>query len=120
LLLLSPIPWLPTPPPTLINGNYSCPDGRTLSSVQSPDFNRSNLSVKRNQSSLSVDESYHLYQIYQGDNLQKCITPTSYQQHSVRKKNNLWVFFYLIKFSYHQLIFIVHHHHSVKILLLYL
>jgi len=79
--------------------------------VQSPEFNRSNLDIKRNQSSIGMDESYHLFQVYQqqqqqhiqGDNLQKsmmidkqqCMTPThyqtnglqhsiSYQQHSVR------------------------------------
>jgi hypothetical protein len=93
------MPWLPTPPhlnqsSSLINGTYSCPDNRSLSAVQSPDFNRS----KRHQSSLGMDDSYHLYQVYQGDYLpkQQCLTsphysingmqPTTlYQQHSVRK-----------------------------------
>ncbi|CAF0756555.1 unnamed protein product [Rotaria sp. Silwood1] len=99
-----PVSWLPTPPhlnqSLVINGNYSCPDGRSLSAVQSPDFNRSNLNIKRNQLSLGMDESYHLFQAYQqqiqNDNLQKsmiidkqqCMTPMQYpinniQQHSL-------------------------------------
>ncbi|CAF1481804.1 unnamed protein product [Rotaria sordida] len=95
-----PISWLPTPPhlnqSLLINGNYSCSsDGRSLSAVQSPDFNRSN--IKRNQLSLSMDESYHLYQAYQQqiqcDNLQKsmiidkqqCMTPIQYSMNNIQQ-----------------------------------
>ena len=90
--------WLPTPPShinqsSLINGNYS------LSAVQSPDFNR----TKRNPSSLNIDDSYPLFQVYQGDNLQKqsCITPPNYQinaiqQHSVKEILFFCFFYYLI------------------------
>ncbi|CAF2759197.1 unnamed protein product [Rotaria sp. Silwood2] len=95
-----PISWLPTPPhlnqSLLINGNYSCPDGRSLSAVQSPDFNRSNLNIKRNQLPLGIDESYHLFQAYQqqiqNDNLQKsmiidkqqCMTQMQYPINNIQ------------------------------------
>lgn len=106
----SPIPWLPTPPhlnqSSLINGTYTCTDNRSLSAVQSPDFNRS----KRNQSSLDIDDNYHLYQVYQGDNLSKqsCLTSTHYginglqpttsyqQQHSVRREEKKEIFLFEI------------------------
>ncbi|CAF3632421.1 unnamed protein product [Rotaria socialis] len=96
-----PMPWLPTPPhlnqSSIINGNYSCSDGRLLSAVQSPDYNCSNSNLKRNQLSTGIDESYHLFQAYeqpiQNDNLQKpmiidkqhCMTPVQYSMNSIQQ-----------------------------------
>ena len=94
VFFFSPMAWLPTPPhlnqSALINGTYSCSDNRSLSVVQSPDFLRS----KRNSSSLEIDASYPMYQVYQDENLTKQtyypingLPPTTlYQQTSVRKK----------------------------------
>lgn len=85
--------WLPTPPhhnqSSLINGTYSCPDNRSLSAVQSPDFIRS----KRNPLPLDLDSSYSIYQVYQDETLAKQtyypvngLPPaTLYQQNSVSK-----------------------------------
>ena len=89
--------WLPTPPhlnqSSLLNGTYSCPDNRSLSVVQSPDFIRS----KRNPLPLDLDSSYPIYQVYQDETLAKQTyypvnglqTATLYQQNSVRKKSFL-------------------------------
>ncbi|UJR35706.1 hypothetical protein I4U23_028456 [Adineta vaga] len=95
------MPWLTQPhmaQPSLLNTTYSCPDGRSLSAVQSPEFHRSKLDVKHNSSSIGMDESYHLYQVYQQqqqiqeDSLpktmiidkQSCITNTHYQSNDLQ------------------------------------
>ncbi|CAF0944406.1 unnamed protein product [Adineta steineri] len=96
------MPWLSSShinQSSLVNNNYSCPDGRSLSAVQSPEFNRSTNDIKRNQTSLGIDESYHLFQVYQhqqqqiqADNLQKsiiidkqqCLTSTHYPQNGLQ------------------------------------
>jgi hypothetical protein len=51
-----------------------------------------NLDYKRNQSSLGMDESYHLFQVYQqqGENLQKCITPIHYPMNNIQQTPPLY------------------------------
>ncbi|CAF1621878.1 unnamed protein product [Adineta ricciae] len=105
------MPWLPQshmtqqqqqqqqhqqPPPPLLNTVYSCPDGPSLSAVQSPEFNRSKLEFKRHPSLMGMDESYHMYQAYQqpiqGENLPKtmatekhsCISNTHCQSNGLQ------------------------------------